>query len=163
VSGLLDFSRSPKIEKVNIDLNELALKVLNVVKYQLDLSQISVNSKLLLPMPLVLANPDRIQQVIMNIIINAHQATGKGGTISIATERYDEENVQLRISDTGKGIALGDRDSIFEPFFTTKSTGGTGLGLSICKEIIDSHGGEIDFESTAGEGTTFFIRLPINN
>ena len=163
VSGLLDFSRSPKTERLNVDLNELTLKVLNVMKYQLDLSQISVNSELLLPIPLVLADPDRIQQVIMNIIINAHQATGKGGTISIATERYDKENVEVRISDTGKGIPLKDRESIFEPFFTTKSTGGTGLGLSISKEIIDSHGGEIDFESSVGEGTTFFIRLPINN
>ena len=163
VSGLLDFSRSSKTEKVNIDLNEVTLKVLNVIKYQLDLSQISVNSEMLLPMPLVFADPDRIQQVIMNIIINAHQAMGKGGTISIVTERYDEETVQLSISDNGKGIADKDRDSIFKPFFTTKSTGGTGLGLSISKEIIDSHGGELDFESTVGEGTSFNIRLPINN
>ena len=90
-------------------------------------------------------------------------AIGKGGKISITTERIDD-NVQIKISDTGKGIPKKDQNKIFEPFFTTQPTGeGTGLGLSISKDIIDAHSGSILVESTEGEGSTFFVKLPMKS
>ena len=162
VSGLLDFSRTSTIERVNIDLNESVLKVTDVLKHQLELSRISLDIDLCYPIELVLADPDRLQQVIMNIIINAHYSIGKGGKISISTHSNDDESIKLIIADTGKGIARKYHEKIFEPFFTTKSTGGTGLGLSISRDIISSHNGTIKLDSVEGEGATFTITLPIN-
>ena len=111
---------------------------------------------------MISADPSQIQQVMMNIILNTYHAIGKNGKISIVTEMNDKGQLQIKINDTGKGISIYDRELIFEPFYTSDTSGGTGLGLSISKEIIESHGGVIDFESTEGEGTTFFIRLPVD-
>jgi len=161
VSGLLDFSRSSKMERVNIDLNETVLKVTDVLKHQLELSRISMDMDLCHPIPLVFADPGRMQQVIMNMLINAHHAIGRGGKISVSTQARDD-SVQLIIADTGKGIEKKYHEKVFEPFFTTKTSGGTGLGLSISKDIIISLDGTIDLESVEGEGATFTITLPIN-
>ena len=162
VSGLLDFSRTSKMEPVNIDLNEIVLTVTDVLRHQLELSRISLELDLYHPIPLVLADPDRMQQVIMNIVINAHHSIGMGGNISISTRTHNDDTVKLKITDTGKGIAKKYHDKVFEPFFTTKSAGGTGLGLSISKDIITSHNGTLEMESVEGEGATFTITLPIN-
>ena len=161
VSSLLDFTRISRMERMNIDINEIILRVINVVKHQFDLVKISIELDLNRTLPMLLADPSQIQQVMMNVILNSYHAIGKNGKISIATEMNGRGQIQIKVSDTGRGIATGDRDKIFEPFYTINTGGGTGLGLSISKEIIVSHGGEIDFESTEGRGSTFFIRLPI--
>ena len=121
-------------------------------------------------LPLVPCRLDQINQVTLNLIVNAAHAIadtiGDGsaglGTISISTE-YADDWVTLRFADTGSGIPEAVRSRIFDPSFTTKPLGkGTGQGLFLARVIIQQHGGDIRFESEAGKGTTFFIRLPIN-
>ena len=117
--------------------------------------------------PLAVANGNQIQQVLLNLLINARQAMPNGGTLVIRLG-YDREHdmVDLMLRDTGCGIPAEKLPRIFEPFFTTKSgpdesgKGGTGLGLSACREIIEAHHGRIRVESTVGKGTAFTIKLP---
>jgi two-component system NtrC family sensor kinase len=114
-------------------------------------------------LPLVMCLASQINQVFMNLIINAAQAITNQGTITIRTGMSDDW-VWIEIGDTGKGIAAQDIDRIFEPFFTTKPVGqGTGLGLSLSYNIVSQHGGKIDVDSEVDVGTRFTIRLPINS
>ncbi|MEI7673587.1 MAG: ATP-binding protein [Deltaproteobacteria bacterium] len=100
--------------------------------------------------------------MIANLLVNAGQAMGDHGVITVTTRQEEKEEVVLTIRDTGRGMTEEVRKRIFEPFFTTKDIGqGTGLGLSIAYDIIKKHGGEITLESELGKGTTFTIRLPI--
>jgi signal transduction histidine kinase len=110
-----------------------------------------------------MADKSELQQVFMNIIINAVQAMHERGTITITTrQNAPEDSVEVLISDTGCGVPPDKIDQLFHPFFTTKESGqGTGLGLSIAYGIITSHRGSISVESAVGKGTTFKIRLPI--
>jgi len=159
VSGLKSFARTNESDDVLFDLNECiksTLKVVwNEVKYKakvdLDLNDI----------PAIKGNPGQINQVVMNLIVNAAQAIDKEGMINIQTEVTDL-NVVMRISDNGKGMDAQVMSSIFDPFFTTKDVGqGTGLGLSISHGIVESHGGSIHVESRVNEGTTFTLYFPI--
>ncbi len=118
--------------------------------------------------PALSVHGDRIQleQVLLNLVINARQAMlGVGGSLAVEATAF-ENSVRLRVADTGPGIADRHLDKIFQPFFTTKGTTrgdeprGTGLGLSICKEIVEHHGGRIEVRSAAGKGTTFDLYLP---
>jgi signal transduction histidine kinase len=112
--------------------------------------------------PSISCHPNQINQVFMNLLVNASQAVRGEGTITIKTFR-DGDTVNVQISDTGAGIPPENLSRIFDPGFTTKGVGvGTGLGLSICFKIAQDHGGRIDVESTAGEGSTFTVRLPIS-
>jgi signal transduction histidine kinase len=112
-------------------------------------------------LPVVECYPSQVNQVFMNLILNASQAISGPGTITIRTYRSDDR-VAVEISDTGAGIAPKDLERIFDAGFTTKGTkSGMGLGLRICREIIESHGGGIEVESTVGKGSTFRILLPI--
>lgn len=114
------------------------------------------------PLPLVNCYPARINQIIMNLMSNAIDATPEGGTVTVRTSAAGDR-VNIRISDTGCGIAPEVREKIFDPFYTTKPVGqGTGLGLSISYGIVHDHGGTIDVESTVGEGTTFTVSLPLH-
>jgi signal transduction histidine kinase len=111
-------------------------------------------------MPTVLMDKDQIQQAVINLILNATDATDSGGTITVLTQFIPQNKVvEIAISDTGKGISGENTDKIFEPFFTTKGSG-TGLGLAITHGIIGQHGGTIDVKSNQSQGTTFTIRLP---
>lgn len=110
-------------------------------------------------MPMIKADPQQIQQVLINLIINAMDATPKGGKITILTES-DGTGIKIKVADTGKGIPSEIIGNIFDPFFTTKPTG-TGLGLSIAHKIVQDHGGEINVLSEEGKGTTFEVILPV--
>ena len=111
-------------------------------------------------MPTVLMDKDQIQQAVINLILNATDATDSGGTITVSTQFISQNKVvEIAISDTGKGIPEEKTDKIFEPFFTTKDSG-TGLGLAITHGIIGQHGGTIDVKSNQSQGTIFTIRLP---
>jgi signal transduction histidine kinase len=103
-----------------------------------------------------------MQQVFLNLILNAGDATSEGGRIRVASHLDDAlGTVDVEVSDTGSGIAPDVRRRVFDPFFTTKPPGqGTGLGLSVCYGIVNAHGGEIDIASAPGEGTTVRVRLP---
>ena len=112
--------------------------------------------------PPIIGNPEGLGQVCTNIIQNAFYALKDGGSL-IITIKYDHENIYVDFADTGCGIAEENLDKIFEPLFSTKSLGeGSGLGLDICKNIINNHGGSISVKSKLGEGTTFFVTLPLN-
>jgi signal transduction histidine kinase len=104
-----------------------------------------------------------MQQVFLNMIVNAAEAMEDGGTITTGTRSNSTENyIVINITDTGQGIPEENFDKLFDPFFTTKEVGhGTGLGLAISYGIIKEHGGEIFVESELGKGTTFLIRLPL--
>jgi two-component system, NtrC family, sensor kinase len=115
-------------------------------------------------LPPILANQGLIQQVLVNILLNARDAMAQGGVLSVAADFESPPWVTIRISDTGTGIKPEDIQKIFTPLFTTKEEGkGTGLGLSISQDIIKRHNGTIEVESVPGKGTTFIIRLPSAN
>jgi two-component system sensor histidine kinase HydH len=101
----------------------------------------------------------RLRQVVMNLVLNAIEATPAGGSIVVACERRDRDRVELSVRDSGRGIAADDLPRIFEPFFTTRKHG-TGLGLAITRQIVESCGGSIRVESAPGAGATFVIELP---
>jgi signal transduction histidine kinase len=109
--------------------------------------------------------PVQIQQVLMNLILNARDAMlGRGGTLRV-TACHTDDDVQIEVSDTGDGISPENLKNIFRPFFTTKSgtdrpAGGSGVGLAFCRRVMDAHGGRIEVESQLGKGTTFRLRLP---
>ena len=110
----------------------------------------------------MLLDKEQIQQALINLILNASDATDPGGKITISTVFLpDNKFVNITVSDTGKGMAPEVADKIFEPFFTTRDIG-TGLGLAITHGIIGRHGGDIRVQSRLGQGTTFTIRLPLN-
>jgi len=161
IADLKDFSRIEKSEMRPEDINAGIDKVLNVVwnelKYKAEVK------KEYGVIPEVNCNIQRLEQVFINILVNAAHAIEKRGIISIKT--YAEENsVYIRISDTGSGIPEENLKKIFDAFYTTKSAGkGTGLGLSISYKIIQEHKGEIFVESEVGKGTTFTIKLPVEN
>jgi two-component system, NtrC family, sensor kinase len=109
--------------------------------------------------PLIIANPDHLKQVFLNLVINAIDAMPQGGDLSIRTI-FDQDNVSIEFTDTGIGMPPEIQARLFEPFFTTK-TQGSGLGLSISYGIIQEHDGQILVQSEVGKGTTFTITLPI--
>lgn len=160
VQGLRDFSRidEPDFQSANInDGIEATLRLIwNELKYRFEVRQE------LGDLPRIHCHPGQLNQVFMNLLLNAAQATPEKGVITIQTEAADD-HVTVRISDTGAGIDPEVLPRIFEPFYTTKPVGkGTGLGLSISYGIIKRHKGEIYAESEPGEGTTFTINLPIH-
>ena len=110
-------------------------------------------------LPPVLASPDQINEVVLNLVVNARDAMPEGGTLTLHAD-IEDGDVVLYVSDTGQGIPEEIQDRIFEPFFTTKGEEGTGLGLSICYRILEEHNGEIRMESEEGKGTTFIVTLP---
>jgi len=113
--------------------------------------------------PMIFCRQDEICQVWTNLITNAVQAMGEGGTLEIGIRRLEPEYIQAWFKDTGSGISEEDAQHIFEPYFTTKATGiGTGMGLDLSRQIIENHFGRIYFESEVGKGTTFFVEIPLN-
>ena len=163
VQNLLSFARRSPADKSYTDMNEAIEKTLNLRSYKLKVSNITLATKFAADLPLVMADYNQIQQVILNIIINAEQAIAetKGkGKITVTTSR-DKGCVRISIADNGPGIAPENITRVFDPFFTTKPVGkGSGLGLSVCHGIVTEHGGKIYVASTAGKGATFTIELP---
>ena len=146
VTGLADLHAGLD-STLNIGWNDLKYKVELLKRYG--------------DIPLVECLPSQLNQVFLNILVNAGHAIEQRGQITVAT-RAEGERVYIEISDTGKGIPEQHLARVFEPFFTTKPIGkGTGLGLSISYGIIKKHGGEIDVRSEVGVGTTFLIKLPV--
>lgn len=162
VQSLLDFARQSTPMKKIHDLNEIITESVYLTKKQAEFNNINLKTILSEDLPRALVDKDQIQQTLINLILNAVEATKSGGTITVSTE-YDPANRIniIRIDDTGCGILKEHLDKIFDPFFTTRENG-TGLGLAITHSIIEQHGGEIIADSTPGKGTCFTIMLPIN-
>jgi signal transduction histidine kinase len=167
VQSLLSFARQDKPRRAPVDVNDLLEQTLGLRAYEMKVSGIIVERELS-PLPRVLADAHQLQQVFLNIIINAEQAmqeAGRGGTLRVKTEIIEAEQrqcVAVRIGNNGPPIEKEIVSRIFDPFFTTKEVGrGTGLGLSISYGIVQEHGGRIWAESEAGGGVTFNIELPL--
>ncbi len=165
VSDLLTFSRRSRPHRAPADLNAVVVTTLALVSHKLGLMNVKVEQALAPSLPLVPCDVSQVQQVVLNLVMNAAEATrGRGnGRVRVATDVDSQAEVAvLEIEDDGEGIARENLDHIFDPFFTTKEEGkGVGLGLAVVYGIVDSHGGEIEVASTPGQGTTFRVKLPL--
>ncbi len=163
IRELLNFSRlsaQPPDRTITCDLNKVVVETIKVLQTELDKRFITVHLDLSM-LPAVTADPKRLEQVLVNIVLNSAQAIGSNGEINIASQCSGHE-VQITVKDSGPGIPPKDLSRIFDPFFTTKPVGqGTGLGLSICAGIINDYGGAIDVRNAPGGGTIFTIILPL--
>jgi len=162
VRSLGDFARLYPRQKVPTTLEQSLETTLNLVRYDKHFKKIQV-TKDVKPTPPLRLDPDQMQQVFLNLILNARDAMPNGGELKISIGQSDG-HVRMVFSDTGSGISQDDRDKIFDPFFSTKGpVRGTGLGLSVSYSIIKDHGGDINVESAPGRGTTFIITLPVED
>ena len=157
--NLKDFAHPGEQKLKYADINKNMESTLNVVWNELKYKARVV--KEYGDLPEMRCYPQQLNQVFVNLLVNAAQAIEKEGEIRIATRALDGK-VEIKISDTGKGIPEENLSKIFDPFFTTKEVGkGTGLGLNVAYNIIEKHKGTIDVESTVGKGATFAIKLPL--
>jgi two-component system NtrC family sensor kinase len=165
VKGLLDFARQTESEMKSADINSVLRSTLSLVEKQALFQNIKITTRITPDLPKVEIDITQIQQVFMNIIINAADAMEGQGKLIMSTKlSRDNRFVEIRFADTGCGIPRENLKRIFEPFFTTKEVGhGTGLGLAISYGLIEKHKGSIDVRSIFGKGTTFIIKLPIKD
>ncbi len=162
ISSLLNLARPSDGDAGPVDLNAVVGDVLSLLEHQLRASRIQVRKELAAPTVVVRGVEYKLQQVFLNLFLNARDAMGKGGWLSVTTTR-DERGAIVEISDTGAGIPTEHIARIYDPFFTTKPEGrGTGLGLSVSYGIVQEHGGTLACESALGQGTTFTLVLPID-
>jgi signal transduction histidine kinase len=162
VSNLLAFSRKSELELSEMSINELLEKCILLSQHKLMLQNIQIKTDFDPNIPKVLGDFNQTQQCVINLIFNAIDAMSDGGTLTMVSS-FDPatEMVEIKIEDTGCGIAEEDLHQIFDPFYSTKTEGkGLGLGLSMVYGIIDRHKGSITVDSKLGEGTVFTIRLP---
>ncbi|MDV2504478.1 MAG: PAS domain S-box protein, partial [bacterium] len=164
--GLLYFARHRPPERRSVDFNETIRRTVSLIEHDLKLNNIAVELNLTEELPPIYADHDQIHQVILNLLTNARDAMPDGGRLVLSTAEVEPlfENerkpLELRVEDTGPGIAAEHMDKLFDPFFTTKAEGeGTGLGLSICQGIVEAHGGTIWAENVPGGGAVFAVRL----
>jgi two-component system, NtrC family, sensor kinase len=167
VKGLLDFSRQTKIDPEPTDINRLAASATTLIENQALMKGVAIRLNPGENLPELIVDRSQIQGVLINMVINALDATPPGGTIRVFTasgytgQPSGRKGVEITIADTGSGIAPENLDRIFDPFFTTKAVGqGTGLGLAVSLGIVQRHGGHIRVQSEPGKGTRFFIWLP---
>ncbi|NOX96785.1 MAG: HAMP domain-containing protein [Nitrospirae bacterium] len=156
---LLSFARPAEPRFLAGDLNEIINKAGFFIRKRAEKQNVLIREDLKQDIPHIFLDPEQMQQVFLNIMLNALQAMPKGGELHIKTSQK-EDTVEVAFEDTGKGISPEQLRKIFNPFFTTRHRG-TGLGLSICRKIVESHGGSIKVESEPGKGTIFTVILPV--
>lgn len=162
VRNLGDFARLYPRQKTPTNLREILENTLNLVRYDKNFKKIAIHTDVRETPPLKI-DPDQIQQVFLNLMLNARDAMPDGGSLDITVKREDGY-VEMLFADTGHGIDPEVRDKVFDPFFSTKGPAhGTGLGLSICYSIIKDHGGSIEIDSEKDKGTRFTIRIPVES
>ena len=160
VNSLLKFSRVSGSEYAELDLNRLIRETVSLVEPMLRASKITLNTQLSTSVPPLYGNAGKLQQVFMNLIMNARDAMPGGGELTLATET-ENSSIHVEVSDNGMGIPPDHLSKIFDPFFTTKAKSrGTGLGLAVTYGIIREHSGKIGVESAVGKGTTFRLEFP---
>ncbi len=163
VRNLLDFSRSEQRVSEPVDIHHIVRDSLKLVQNQVILSGVEIERDLPADLPIVHGDPKTLQQVFLNLFINAIQAMRDGGILKVRARTEDGGHwLKVEVADTGTGINPEDLPHIFEPFYTTKEVGrGTGLGLSVSYGIAQKHGGHIEVKSKKGEGSTFTVILPV--
>ena len=163
VKGLLEFARPKEPEASLIGVNDILENSLAIMEKQALFQNISIKKSYESDMPKITADSAQLQQVFINIILNAAEAMAGNGTLTLSTSlNLDNKYVEVKFSDTGQGIKEEDMKRLFEPFFSTKEVGkGTGLGLAISYSIIQQHKGTIEAKSQVGKGSTFTVKLPV--
>jgi two-component system, NtrC family, sensor kinase len=160
VNNLLNFSRTGAAEFTEVNLNSVVEETLSLVAHPFRTAHVQVTRNLQQELPPVLGSNNKLQQVFLNLFMNARDAMPSGGMVEIRTTSHNG-SVEIEITDTGLGIPNENLHRIFDPFFTTKSSGrGTGLGLSVSYGIIKEHAGKVDVRSTQGKGTSFRLEFP---
>lgn len=161
IENLLKFARPPQQTTLPTNIHETLEDTLSLLSDQLNIQHITLKKNLAANLPKVLGNAHLLQQVFTNLVLNAINAMPEGGTLTITTRVESNDQVEIRVTDTGCGIPQENLERMFVPFFTTRAVGqGTGLGLAISYSIIKQHGGSIEVSSQVRHGTTFIIRLP---
>ena len=162
VRNLLDFARKEQAQRIRTDINENLRSALTLVQHEIISRSVTLHFVPEEPLPLVMASPDSLLGVWINLLLNAVDSVDRNqGTIVVRTWRLKEE-VRVSIVDNGRGIPVERLEQIFEPFYTTKGPGrGTGLGLSVCRQVIEQHHGRISVNSQVGRGSEFIVALPI--
>jgi signal transduction histidine kinase len=166
VNNLLNFSRTSGSEIGDVDVNKVIADTLALLEHQFKVAKIEAQRELEPKLPPIQGNPGRLQQVFLNLFLNAKDAMPGGGRLRVSTR--NGESVSVSVSDTGSGIAPENIQRIYDPFFTTKNSPregqprGTGLGLSVTYGIIQEHAGKIRVESHPGSGTTFTLDFPLS-
>ncbi len=158
VKEMLEFGRPLELHLSDRSLNEIALDCMEVSKPVAKEAGVDLESHLAPSLPLVTLDVSRMKQVILNLMMNAIQASPAGEKIMVGTT-HEKQGVLLSVSDCGCGIVEKDREAVFQPFFSTKK-GGTGLGLPIVKKIVEAHGGDVSFHPNPRKGVTFTVQLP---
>ena len=163
VKDLLAFARVPSSQRAEVNLNALVRKTMPLVAHKLASANVRAELDLSGDVPILVCDGSQIQQVLINLVMNATEAMHGGGIVQVCT-RLDAntERAELQVADSGAGIPQEQIAQIFDPFFTTKEEGkGVGLGLWVVYGIVENHGGTIDVHSEIGKGTTFVVRLPL--
>jgi two-component system NtrC family sensor kinase len=168
VKGLLDFSRQTELDREPTDVNRLIRHTMSLIENQALIKGVSLNFEQGEGLPMITLDRNQMQSVLLNIIINALDATDPGGSITVmsgigvSTSKPGQNGIEILCTDTGCGIPPENLNKLFDPFFTTKDVGhGTGLGLSVSYGIVERHGGTIWVQSKVGKGTTFKVWLPM--
>jgi PAS domain S-box-containing protein len=160
VNSLLNFSRTSPTEFVSVDLNKVIRETLALMEHQLTKTQVAATLTLDDKLPRIKGSPGKLQQVFLNLFLNARDAMERGGRLAVKTRAHDG-HVLVTVNDSGAGITSENLEKIFDPFFTTKGAKkGTGLGLSVSYGIVREHGGNIEVQSTIGAGTQFELSFP---
>nr|WP_245168294.1 ATP-binding protein [Desulfobaculum xiamenense] len=161
--NFLEFSRPPKLRMQPVDVSQVVDSAMKLMRHRLESHEVEVVHDRPSPLRNISADPEQLKEVLVNLMVNACDAMGRGGRICIREEEGFVvplgDVVMLRVSDTGPGIPETRRKMVFQPFYSSKEEG-TGLGLSIAKRIVEDHGGWINVTSRDGEGATFTITLP---
>jgi len=159
VSQLHEFARPITISKKTVHVRSFIEDSLKLIERQALEAEIQIETNLSVETDTVCFDPDRLNQVLLNLYLNAIESMEDGGKLTVLLAPDEEKHrIEIRISDTGTGISKDDLAHVFDPYFTTKASG-TGLGLAIVHNIIEAHGGEIQIDSVIGEGTTITILI----
>ena len=162
VKELLDFARASEPQKTMYQVSKAIDRTIALIEYNTDFKETEIIKEYDPDLPAALMDASQIGQVLINMIVNANQAMPQGGKLIIKTGVNEAKDyIYVRIEDAGCGIPEENLEKLFDPFFSTKGHKGTGLGLSVSYGIIQSHGGDIEVESTPGRGTVFTIYLPL--
>jgi PAS domain S-box-containing protein len=161
VNNLLNFSRTNATEFTEVDIHQVITDTISLLEHQFRGARIRLERELRAEYPVAYGNAGKLQQVFLNLLVNARDAMPEGGELRILTEAVDSK-IEIIVQDTGTGISRENINKIYDPFFTTKAAGkGTGLGLSVTYGIVQEHGGAITVESQPGVGTSFKLELPL--
>lgn len=167
IQGLMEFARPTPVTPQTTDVGALIAKTLKMIDARLYKQKVGLTEAVAPHLPPIHADAQQLEQVLVNLYLNALDAMLGGGHLTVSAQLADggsfPDSVVITVGDTGHGIANDDLQKIFQPFFTARKKAGMGLGLSICERIIKNHGGEIEVETEQGQGTLFRIRLPVKS